>query len=82
MRYRDLRIRVHLERVRLRLTAAPGPGDPVRVAVDDVDDLLGAGESLEFAIRMPGQGERDGAQPPATWNWGRPRAEAGPPRVP
>ncbi|MGK2875535.1 MAG: beta-phosphoglucomutase family hydrolase [Nocardioides sp.] len=51
VRYRDLWIRIHLDCARLRLTAAPGPGAPVRVEVDGVGDLLAAGQSLEFAVR-------------------------------
>jgi beta-phosphoglucomutase family hydrolase len=53
VRYRDLRIAVHLERGRLRLTAAPGPAGPAHVAVDEVAGLLEAGQSLEFALRAP-----------------------------
>lgn len=53
VRYRGLRIAVRLECERLRLTAAAGPGGPVHVAVDEAAGLLGAGQSLEFALRAP-----------------------------
>jgi len=51
VRYRDLRIRVTMDQHRLTLVAAPGAVPPVRVVVDGVAALLGAGESAEFPIR-------------------------------
>jgi hypothetical protein len=53
LRYRDQRITVTTDRHWLRLSAAPGGGQPVHVAVDDTSVLLGSGESVQFPIRSP-----------------------------
>ncbi|HXU97003.1 MAG TPA: beta-phosphoglucomutase family hydrolase, partial [Jiangellaceae bacterium] len=54
LRYRDQRITVTTDRHWLRLSAAPGAGQPVHVAVDDTSVLLGSGQSVQFPIRSPG----------------------------
>jgi trehalose/maltose hydrolase-like predicted phosphorylase len=50
VRYRDQWITVVLERDRLRLSARPGPAQPVNVVVGDTYALLHAGQSLELPI--------------------------------
>ena len=53
LRYRNQRITVTTDRHWLRLSAAPGAGQPVHVAVDDTSVLLGSGQSVRFPIQSP-----------------------------